>query len=98
MKWRHDTRRQPHENIYLKLDSSKSRTLLSWRPKLNLETTLEWIVDWTRKFEERANMRAVTAQQIGRFGQFLKAVAAGAASYAVLDELAELCLVGCGFY
>ena len=43
-------------------------------------------------------MRAVTARQIGRFGQLLKAVAAGVASYAVLEELADLCLVGCGFY
>ena len=59
---------------------------------------MEWIVDWTRKFEEKANMRAVTARQIGRFGQLLKAVAAGVASYAVLEEVADLCLVGCGFY
>lgn len=98
MKWHHDTRRQPHENIYLKLDSSKSRTLLGWFPKLDLETTLEWIVNWTRKFEEKADMRAVTARQIGRFAQLVKGVAAGAASYVALEDLADLCLIGCGLY
>jgi CDP-glucose 4,6-dehydratase len=98
MKWHHDTRRQPHENIYLKLDSSKSRTLLGWLPRLDLKTTLQWIVDWTRRFEEKADMRAFTARQIDRFAQLVKNVAAGTASCAALEELADLFVTGCGVY
>ena len=76
MKCRHDTRRQPHENIYLKLDSSKARSLLGWRPKLDLETTLEWIVEWTRKLQNGETMRAVTVEQIQRFANLLQTVTA----------------------
>ena len=98
MKWNHDTRRQPHENTYLKLDSSKSRTLLGWLPRLDLKTTLEWVVDWTRKFEEKADMRAFTARQIDRFARLVKKVAAGVASCAALEELADLFVISCGVY
>ena len=76
MKWHHDTRRHPHENTYLKLDSSKARTLLGWVPELDLETTLEWIVEWTRKFQEGVNLRAFTVRQVRRFASLVQTVSA----------------------
>ena len=97
MKWHHDTRRHPHENTYLKLDSSKARTLLGWAPELDLETTLEWIVDWTRKFQESVDMRAVTVRQIRRFTHLVHAVAVGlACSFA--DDLLDFALLGYAVY
>jgi nucleoside-diphosphate-sugar epimerase len=36
----------PPENTFLKLDASKARAHLGWRCRLDLETTLTWIVDW----------------------------------------------------
>lgn len=89
IKWHHDTRRQPHENIYLKLDSSKARTILGWRPRLELETTLEWIVEWTRKFQERAKMRTIALNQIRRFAHLAQAAAAGIV-YGGLSQLTDI--------
>jgi CDP-glucose 4,6-dehydratase len=97
MKWHHDTRRHPHENTYLKLDSSKARTLLGWAPELDLETTLEWIVEWTRKFQESVDMRAVTMKQIRRFAHLVRAVSS-TASYLVAEDFVDLLVVGCAFH
>jgi CDP-glucose 4,6-dehydratase len=57
----------PHEARYLKLDSSKARARLGWRPGLDLEATLESIVDWYRELRDGADMRAVTLGQIEAF-------------------------------
>lgn len=65
--WRRDVNPGPPESTFLKLDASKARALLGWRPKLDLETTLEWIVDWTRQYEAGEDMRAVTLAEIDRF-------------------------------
>ena len=65
--WKRDEKPGPHENTYLKLDSSKARALLNWRPKLDLETTLTWIVNWTKAWQSGACMREVTEAQIQEF-------------------------------
>jgi CDP-glucose 4,6-dehydratase len=40
---------QPHEAQLLKLDISKARYLLEWKPKLNIDTTIKMVVDWYKK-------------------------------------------------
>jgi CDP-glucose 4,6-dehydratase len=67
--WKHDKQPNPHENTYLKLDSSKARALLGWGPKLDLLTSLKWIVDWTKAYQAGACMRDVTKQQILDFAR-----------------------------
>lgn len=62
-----ESRRHPRDSIYRRLDVSKARALLDWRPRLDLENTLSWIVEWTKNFQLGANMRAVTQDQIRRF-------------------------------
>ncbi len=41
---------KPHETTYLKLDSSKARSLLGWRPKYNIDKAIEMTVDWYKNF------------------------------------------------
>ncbi len=53
-----------HEAGYLKLDASKARAELGWRPSLRIGTTLEWLVDWYRAQDRGENMHAYTLQQI----------------------------------
>jgi CDP-glucose 4,6-dehydratase len=41
-----------HEARYLKLDSSKARSELSWQPLLSMEERLNWTVDWYQQWSE----------------------------------------------
>jgi CDP-glucose 4,6-dehydratase len=65
--WELDSAQHPHEDTYLKLDCSKARSLLGWAPKLHLSTTLEWIVEWYRGYQQDRDMRSLTEEQITRF-------------------------------
>jgi CDP-glucose 4,6-dehydratase len=65
--WQVDGAAQPHEAGYLRLDCSKARDRMGWRPKLALETALEWIVEWHRAYLNREDLRQVTAGQIARY-------------------------------
>jgi CDP-glucose 4,6-dehydratase len=67
LRWVQDDGPHPHEARYLKLDSSKARARLGWRPGLDLEATLESIVDWYRELRGGGDMRAVTIRQIEAF-------------------------------
>ncbi|MHB8235319.1 MAG: CDP-glucose 4,6-dehydratase, partial [Solirubrobacteraceae bacterium] len=57
----------PHEADYLKLDSSRARLRLGWRPPVRLPETLASIVDWYQALREEGDMRAVTLGQIESF-------------------------------
>jgi CDP-glucose 4,6-dehydratase len=65
--WELDKNYHPHEDAYLKLDCSKAHAKLGWKPKLDLKTTLTWIVDWTKAFQAGEDMRCFTQQQIQKF-------------------------------
>jgi CDP-glucose 4,6-dehydratase len=66
--WQQDEREQPHEAMLLKVDSTRARTLLGWRPRLSLQTALEWIVEWQKAFGAAPERAAeLTLAQIARF-------------------------------
>ena len=62
-----ETKPQPHEANYLKLDCSKSKAELGWVPKWDIDTTLKSIVDWNKSFIAGDNMRTVTQTQIDNY-------------------------------
>jgi len=62
--WVLDDGDKPHEAHYLKLDCSKSRGRLGWQPKWCLNEALEKIVDWQKCYQQGADMRTVTLDQI----------------------------------
>lgn len=51
----------------LRLDASKARTKLGWRPRLSLSETLSWTVDWYRRQHEGADALALSLDQIARY-------------------------------
>lgn len=65
--WVLDGEPHPHEANYLKLDCSKAKMRLHWTPKWSLEKTLHSIVDWQRKYQQGANMKVVTLEQMALF-------------------------------
>lgn len=58
---------QPHEAGLLKLDSTKARTCLGWRPTWSFEAGVARTVEWYRSFGARADMRQVTLGQIAAY-------------------------------
>jgi CDP-glucose 4,6-dehydratase len=56
-----------HEAGYLRLDSSKARTELQWKPRLRIEAALEWTVDWYRAWDQGKPMQEFTLEQISAF-------------------------------
>lgn len=57
----------PHEAHYLKLDCSKARAELGWRPRWSLELAINRIVEWTLAYQEGKDMREVSLSQIAEY-------------------------------
>jgi CDP-glucose 4,6-dehydratase len=60
-----------HEAGYLKLDASRARTELSWHPKLRLENTLQWLVEWYKAWQAGEDMHTFTLAQIATYESLL---------------------------
>jgi CDP-glucose 4,6-dehydratase len=58
---------QAHEATLLKLDISKARTHLAWRPKLDLDDALDMTAAWYRTYLDGGDMRAVSKQQLDQY-------------------------------
>lgn len=66
-RWTRDGSTQPYETAYLKLDCAKAKARLDWNPKLSLGPALEWTVEWYKAYQEKADMRRFTLEQISRY-------------------------------
>jgi len=66
-----DDGNHPHEANYLKLDCSKARTLLGWRPRWALATALDRIVSWTKEHVAGGDLRKACQNQIHEYGRDL---------------------------
>lgn len=65
--FRLDENTHPHEANYLKLDCTKSRELLHWKPQLTTESALSWTVDWYKAWHQGKDMSQMTENQIERY-------------------------------
>lgn len=66
-KWELDEDPQLHEAENLKLDSSKAKKYLNWKPKLNLNDALEMTVDWFMKWKEKGDIQNLSIDQIENY-------------------------------
>ena len=53
-----------HESKELKLDISKSKNLINWKPKFCLEDAIDLTIDWYEKFYKNEKMKSVCINQI----------------------------------
>jgi CDP-glucose 4,6-dehydratase len=58
---------RPHEARHLKLDSSRARSVLGWRPRWGLAQGLDATVAWYRALCAGEDMAVVTARQIDSY-------------------------------
>ncbi|MCL5038063.1 MAG: CDP-glucose 4,6-dehydratase [Chloroflexi bacterium] len=65
--WVLDKNSNPHEAGLLKLDSSKAKYKLGWKPKLKLKDSMKCVVDWYSQYAKGGDMRRLTQKQIEEF-------------------------------
>lgn len=65
--WILDPEPQPREAPALALDAGKAHERLEWRPRIGLDTALEWTVSWYKSWHQGGNARQLAEDQIGRF-------------------------------
>ena len=66
-KWVNQFDGGPHEANFLKLDCSKLKSTFGWRPRWNLDTAVEKVVEWTKCWINNGNVREVMDSQIKEF-------------------------------
>jgi CDP-glucose 4,6-dehydratase len=67
--WIRDSVPSVHEDHVLRLDASKARIELGWKPRLKIEAALEWTMGWYRAWNHGSNMAEFTEQQIVEYEQ-----------------------------
>lgn len=65
-KWSTVAGDHPHEAAFLKLDISKAKSRLGWRPVLSIEDALVGSVAWYRQYYAGSDMRKFTESQISK--------------------------------
>ena len=68
IRWEVDPGPHPHEATYLKLDSSRAKSVLGWAPAWGLGEGLDAIINWYAGFHEGDDPREITLHQIRAFG------------------------------
>ena len=66
-RWEIDAHAHNKEAMLLKVDASKARLHLKWRPKLSVNAALEWTVDWQKRLAAGESALAITTDQISKF-------------------------------
>jgi len=68
--WIRDSVPGVHEAHVLRLDASKARLELCWKPQLGVEAALEWTMAWYRAWSRGDNMAEFTRSQIAAYEKF----------------------------
>ena len=66
-RWEHVGQEGPHEDTVLRLDCSKIRSTLGWRPKWDAPRAVQETVLWTKAWLEGEDMLDVTARSMKKF-------------------------------
>jgi CDP-glucose 4,6-dehydratase len=67
VKWINQYDGGPHEANFLKLDCSKVKSTFGWKPRWNVETTMEKIVEWSDCYIKGQDVVACMEKQIEEF-------------------------------
>lgn len=67
IKWVNKHDGGPHEANFLKLDCSKMKATFGWKPRWNVEKTMEKIVEWSKVYLNDGDVAEITKEQIAQF-------------------------------
>ncbi len=57
----------PHEANFLKLDCSKIKSALGWKPHWNISTAIKKTVEWSKAYLQNVDINAVMEKQISEY-------------------------------
>ena len=57
----------PHEAAFLKLDCSKIKSQIGWKPKWDIKKAVQKTVDWAKVYQSKGDIRVCMEQQIEKF-------------------------------
>lgn len=72
MTWQIDNGQHHHEAKYLRLDSSKAKTILGWRPLWKLDQALEATAQWYKALQSQKDAASFTLEQIRAYQSTLQ--------------------------
>ena len=67
VRWQTHADDGPHEAHFLKLDCSKIKSELGWKPRWHIVEAVEKTVEWAKAWARGADMRALSEKQIEEF-------------------------------
>jgi len=67
--WELDKNNNPHEAGFLKLDCSKALTQLKWKPKWDLEQTLNLIIGWHQNYLNGNDIKKECLKEINKYSK-----------------------------
>ena len=70
--WVLDSNHNPYEADFLKLDISKAKYKLGWKPTWELDHTLDKIVNWHRSWLNKEDMQTICLTEIEEYTQDMK--------------------------
>jgi len=65
--WQSDATQHPHESQCLKLDNTKAKTKLGWRPRWDLPKALDHTLAWHSEWKGQAAMAEISLAQIHEY-------------------------------
>lgn len=65
--WQNVSVDNPHEANFLKLNSSKIKNTLGWRPRWHIQTAIEKTVEWTKVYQTGGNIAECMEKQIREY-------------------------------
>tara|TARA_Y100000389_G_C17446612_1_gene512009 strand:- start:217 stop:1287 length:1071 start_codon:yes stop_codon:yes gene_type:complete len=68
IKWKIKNKNNFYESSLLQLDNSKAKKILNWKAKLNINETIDFVVDWYKNFNSnKQNTFLISQEQIFKF-------------------------------
>lgn len=66
-KYEIDKNHQPHEATYLKLDCSKAKEKLGWKPFWNIEKAIDSIIEFMQCYQNKGKIKEICLRQIENY-------------------------------
>lgn len=67
IKWHDVSVEAPHEAGYLKLDCSKLKEVMGWRPRWHIDTAMQKTIEWAKAWQAGDNIASLMEKQIREF-------------------------------